>query len=118
MRGQTGRKPPGWHCAPDLLHSLISVQIDKVDGEPHAEGVHGFTGYDPQTFSCREAIASEQAFPARRTTIRHLDRSSENGLPGEVQDLKSRVGIRRYVAKDVVPNLTGAVHNERFTPSY
>ena len=116
MRGQTGRKPPRWYGAPHLLHCLISVQVDKVDGESHAEGVHRFTGDDPQTFSGRETTPSEQAFPARCTMIRDLHRASENGPPCEIQDFESRVEARPRVADDVVPNLTGEIHDKRFTP--
>lgn len=81
VRGQTGRKPPGRHCAPNLLHSPLSIQVDKVNREPHAKGVHRLAGDDPQTFPSRKTITSEQPFPARCTMIRHLDRGSENRAP-------------------------------------
>ena len=116
MRGQAGRKPPRWHGAPHLLHRLISVQVHKVDGESHAEGVYRFTGDDPQTLSGRETTPPEQALPPRCTMIGDLDRGGENGPPCEIQDFESRVEVRPHVADDLIPNLTDEIHDKGFTP--
>jgi len=86
--GETRGQPPGSHTAPDFLYSFITVQVDKVDRELHAEGVDGLTGNDPKTFSGKKDAASQQTFSACCAVVGNLDAISEHSLPGEIQDLQ------------------------------
>ena len=88
MCRETCGQSPGRHVAPDFYHSLAAIQIHKIDGELHADGVDSFTGYNPQTFSGREAIASQQTFSALCAPVGHLDATGEHSLAGDIRDLQ------------------------------
>src|SRR4030088_1029290 len=93
VRRKTRRQPPGGYPAPDLFHLLVAVQVDKVNREPHPERMDGFAGNNPDTLSRNETAPPQQTFSPRGTVARHLDRGAEHGLPGAVNDSKSRIGM-------------------------
>src|SRR5258705_8988902 len=93
MCGETRRQAPRLHIAPDLLYFFLTVEIDEVDRELHAEGVDGLTGNDPKTFSGRKVAASEQTFSARCAIVGNLQTISELGLPGEIHNFHPGVWL-------------------------
>ena len=79
------------HCS-HFFHSLVAVYVHKVDGEAHAEGMHGFTGNDPQAFSRPQCIASEQTSAAGRATIGDFHSFRKNRPAGQVRDVQPDIG--------------------------
>ena len=76
-----------------LLRSTYTRSI----GNRMPEGMHGFTGNDPQTFSGSQAIAPQQTFaaPGRRVSATST-RSASTSLAREIRNLPSaRPALRR-----------------------
>src|ERR1035441_4347429 len=61
VRGQTCRKTPRRHTAPNLQDAVLAVKVHKVNGKLHAEGVHRLTRYDPHSITRGKALAPQQA---------------------------------------------------------
>ena len=66
-------------------------QADMVDRESHGEGMDGFTGDDPQTFTGSEALSSQQALVALGTAIGDFHAGGKAGLARDVQDLHADI---------------------------
>jgi hypothetical protein len=58
---------------PDLFHSLIAIQVDKINRKLHPNGMDGFAGDDPQTFAGSESRSTQQTFSARSSIVGHVD---------------------------------------------
>jgi hypothetical protein len=102
MRGETYRQPPWKHIAADFYYSVTAVQIDEVDWELHAEGVHGFTGEYPQTFARRKPLAPQQTLSTLCAFVGDFHVAGEQRLASEVRDPQARVGSCPAVLSEAV----------------
>jgi len=84
VREETGRQAPRRHFAAQLPDSILAVQIDEVDRELHEEGVHGFTGEDPQTLTGREPRAPQQALTAPGAAVGDFQAGGKHRVASEV----------------------------------
>jgi hypothetical protein len=64
----------------DLADFLIPIQVDQVDGEPHEEAVHRFTGDDPQALAGVQTIVFEQSCTALFAGVGEFGRIGQNGV--------------------------------------
>ena len=71
---------------PGFENAVLAIEINEVDGEAHAEGVHGFAGNDPQALAGREPLAAQEPLVAAQSAIGDFKRISEQCLPREVRD--------------------------------
>lgn len=84
MSRKTGRKPPWKNFTPELLDSLLAVQINQVDGEMHPECVYGLTRDDPQAFAEREFFTPEQPPIPPRTAVCNFHASGKDCLARQI----------------------------------
>lgn len=70
----------------DLLDSLVPVQIDEINREPHSECVYGLTGNDPQSLPGTKFLAAEKTFSPLLITICNVYAASKLNLPGHIRD--------------------------------
>lgn len=77
MSREAGRKPPWGHIAADLFDFLTSVEVDEVDWKLHKEGVHRFTGYDPQALIGGKARVFQQPLASVWASVSNLDALGE-----------------------------------------
>ena len=70
----------------DLLHLLVTVQINKVNWKLHPEGVDAFTRDDPQTFSRRKHLSIEKAFSTFSSLVSYINAVREFRLSREIGD--------------------------------
>ena len=60
----------------------LPIEIDEVDGKPHAEGVHGLAGHDPQGFAAGDTFAAEETLAAAGAVAGELGTIGELGCRG------------------------------------
>jgi hypothetical protein len=61
---------------------MFPIKINKIDGEPHPEGVHRFAGNDPETIPVVQAFPAKQALAAIPAISGDLDAVPEVRLAG------------------------------------
>jgi hypothetical protein len=70
---------------------MLAVQIHEVDGEAHAEGVHGFAGKYPQALAGSEPFAAQQALSALFAFVGDFRAVGQYRLASEVADAHTKV---------------------------
>ena len=86
---------PRTYVGTSLHDSLLAIEIDKVDRELHAEGMHSLAGNDPEPFACRQAPA-EQPLAAVAADAGQLHAVGDLRAASDIDYLQ--VDIRRIVA--------------------
>jgi hypothetical protein len=71
---------------------MVAVKIHEVDGEAHAEGMHGLTGEYPQALAGSELRSAEQAFPAVLAFIGKFRATGKDSLARDIRD--PQAGLR------------------------
>ncbi len=69
VRGNACRKPPRIYVASYLSYAKITVEVDQIDGEAHANCVYGPARQNPKPFPGEQGITSQQSFPTCRTVV-------------------------------------------------
>ena len=72
-----------------LADALLLIEVNKVDGELHEEGVDRFTRRNPKAFASAELGLFQQARAALGAAIGYVCRGSECGVAGLVADTDS-----------------------------
>lgn len=103
--------------APHLFHSILAVDVNQIDREAHAKGMHGFTGNDPETFSRIEAVAPQQAFAALGAAVGHFHPFGKHRLAGEIRYLQPDSGLSPAAAGELSKNAAHKVYFVRFDRS-
>jgi hypothetical protein len=65
---------------PCLDDTIAPIEIDEIDGELHAEGVHSFARHNPEALTTSQSGPAQQAFPAALAAVCQLDSVSDFGL--------------------------------------
>jgi hypothetical protein len=69
VRGNACRQPPRIYVTSNLSYAKITVEVDQIDGETHANRMHGLARQNPKPFPGQQGITSQQSFPACRTVV-------------------------------------------------
>lgn len=96
--------------ASDFSYSLLAVQVHKVDRKSHEEGMDGFTGNNPQAFSRPQAVASQQAFPAFGSAIRHFHPFGNHYLAGEIENPVAHIRLSAPASGKPSKNAAQGIH--------
>jgi hypothetical protein len=102
MREDACRQPPRTYVASNLSYSQVTVEVDQIDGELHANRMYGLTGQNPNAFPGQQKITPQQSFPARRTVGGEFHAGGELGLPSDVPN--SEMHIRLRLATEIEAN--------------
>jgi len=86
MRGETSRQPPRGYAAAQLAYAMLAIEVDQVDGKPHADGVYGLAGLDPEAFSRSKLISSEQALSACGAVACEIELSGQDRIASLVEN--------------------------------
>ena len=85
VRGETRRYAPRRDIGPDFLDAPISIQVDEIDGELHAEGMDSFAWNDPKAFAAVQVLMIEKTPASARSSICDGDGVAQLSVAGTVQ---------------------------------
>lgn len=57
----------------DFYDAMFTIEIHQIDRKSHPEGVHRFTGYDPEPFSAGQALSPQQPLASARPIAGELN---------------------------------------------
>lgn len=86
VSGEAAGDSPGRNAVPDLFYSVLSVEIDKVDGKLHEEGVDGFAGNNPHPFSLGQPLSPQEPLGTFWPAAGHLKLVGNLGASGQIPD--------------------------------
>jgi hypothetical protein len=92
-RPETACQAPGGHTASHLSHNIPAIEEDKIDGEPHPEGVYSLARHDPQAFAVAQGLPAEQTSAAGCSVIGYFHAMRNHGLRSQVVNLEHAQGV-------------------------
>jgi len=86
------RQTPGPQLGLDVNYPVCAIEVDDVDGKPHAQSMNAMAGDDPEAVAITEVTRSNAQEPTQASPVRIRDGQSRGEMPlaGSVECLPPR----------------------------
>jgi len=88
VRPEAHGHAPGLERVNHFAHTPLLIDVNHIDGEPHEEGMDGFTGNDPQARAFGQTGMFEKAGAPLGAGVRLFDGIAQLGISGGIADDK------------------------------